>query len=550
MKLRHFFFAAMLIGGFAACSDEENLGGVDNGSSKVNAYMTLQIVGPQGMGTKTQGGPTQVGTAGENKISSVTVLLCNQTSKAVEHIYRITSGLEDINGGAGVRTPIFPTTTGTYDVYVIANEPSGFISQTDVITSKTINDISEKAMQDTYAKDNTFMMFNACHGTNQVAGATINITQSNDYDNPASCSTIQLDRLAVKITPSAAETVNIDKINGGISGSSDAEFASIQNVTLKGFKLLNGAIQANLQQKWSNATTDQGAQAPWLSILQTPDLAEGNSNGTPAGYYNHLSYYRLISYTSGDAGSSTEVDGDITYYNYTAAQDMYDNIPYYNASFNESQAISATNNPGPIYCMENNSTDDLNGNTTGLIFKWQVTLNENASDNIAGTNCFYAYDGKFYGKLSDLISVNQGIVAKVPGTDINAKIDVVENELQTAYATNTDTEKDAKQKAISDFRAKYKIKVYTEGIMYYTYFIKDQNYRDTSGDTDSHYYSVMRNTIYDLKVTALNGIGTDIPGGWNPDVDPEDPVDPTNVYMVVQATVNPWVVSSEDITLD
>ena len=48
MKLRHFFFAAMLIGGFAACSDEENLGGVDSGSSEVNAYMTLQIVGPQG----------------------------------------------------------------------------------------------------------------------------------------------------------------------------------------------------------------------------------------------------------------------------------------------------------------------------------------------------------------------------------------------------------------------------------------------------------------------------------------------------------------------
>ena len=60
----------------------------------------------------------------------------------------------------------------------------------------------------------------------------------------------------------------------------------------------------------------------------------------------------------------------------------------------------------------------------------------------------------------------------------------------------------------------------------------------------------MRNTIYDLTVTKLNRIGTDIPGGWTPDVDePTDPVDPTNVYMVVEAKVNDWVLSKEEIEL-
>ena len=116
-------------------------------------------------------------------------------------------------------------------------------------------------------------------------------------------------------------------------------------------------------------------------------------------------------------------------------------------------------------------------------------------------------------------------------------------ELKKAY-----DDADSREDGISAFRAKYKIKVYTEGIMYYTYFIQDQNY--VKDNQNNHYYAVMRNTIYDLTVSELVRIGTDIPGGWNPDVDPEDPVDPTNVYMVVQATVNPWVVSSEDITLD
>ena len=98
---------------------------------------------------------------------------------------------------------------------------------------------------------------------------------------------------------------------------------------------------------------------------------------------------------------------------------------------------------------------------------------------------------------------------------------------------------------------KYNIMVYKNGIMYYTWFIKDQNYIDSSiTETDKSYYSVMRNTIYDLTVKSLSRIGTDIPGGWNPNVDPDDPVVNKDVYMVVEAKVNDWVLSTEDIDLE
>ena len=107
------------------------------------------------------------------------------------------------------------------------------------------------------------------------------------------------------------------------------------------------------------------------------------------------------------------------------------------------------------------------------------------------------------------------------------------------------------EKALSDFRVKYNIMVYKNGIMYYTWFIKDQNYIDSSiTETDKSYYSVMRNTIYDLTVKSLSRIGTDIPGGWNPNVDPDDPVVNKDVYMVVEAKVNDWVLSTEDIVLE
>ena len=83
--------------------------------------------------------------------------------------------------------------------------------------------------------------------------------------------------------------------------------------------------------------------------------------------------------------------------------------------------------------------------------------------------------------------------------------------------------------------------------MYYLYFIKDQNY--CQGDPKATYYSVMRNTVYKLNITGLGGIGTDIPGGWDPDVVPEKPVDNYPLYMIVEVKANPWVISKEDIIL-
>ena len=128
----------------------------------------------------------------------------------------------------------------------------------------------------------------------------------------------------------------------------------------------------------------------------------------------------------------------------------------------------------------------------------------------------------------------------------------LENTVGDRPSTDDDqsTRLSDKETAISNFRVKYNIKVYTEGIMYYIYYIKDQNYKQGEDGEEEPYYSVMRNTIYGLTVEALGRIGTDIPGGWNPESDPEDPIDQTNVYMIVQVKVNPWVLSNENITLE
>lgn len=544
MKLKHFFYAGVFAVGIAACSDNEEIGNAQT-PTEANVYMTLQIVGPQGMNSRTTpelpptegtaSGDIEVGTSEENTILSVNVLLCDPKTHVVTHSYNIgSSALTSITNG--VRTPVIETSTGIYDVYVIANPTTDLQTITGDVTGKTIDQITEALMKSQYAANNKFLMFNECNGSDDTGGESIRIGKDNDYEHPATCSTIQLDRLAVKITSSVGQSVDISEITTG----DDAEFNAVQSVDLKGFKLLNGATKANLQQKWTATLSGQGSY-PWTNTLITPAMNAGSSTETSSAdeFYNHLSDFRTIS-------KSTSSTNNVDVYTYTEVEDLYGEIPYYNTASGQEKAA--------IYCMENNptyrssvTTDALNGNTTGLVYQWQVTLKADAGgDGKAGPNCFYAYDGNYYASLKALATAYPVVLNKVTGTTTEEKIAALEKEMNAAYTHTTD-----KQGEISKFRVKYNIKVYTDGIMYYTYYIKDQNYKqvEDSGQQPVNYYSVMRNTVYKLTVTKLQRIGTDIPGGWNPDKDPEDPVDPTNVYMVVEAQANPWVVSSEDITL-
>ena len=84
--------------------------------------------------------------------------------------------------------------------------------------------------------------------------------------------------------------------------------------------------------------------------------------------------------------------------------------------------------------------------------------------------------------------------------------------------------------------------------MYYTHYIEDQNYTALNGSAQELYHAVMRNTIYGLTIQSVMNIGDDVPGGWNPDVDPEEPIDVPN-YLQVECKVNPWVLSNYNVTL-
>lgn len=514
MKSKHLLWG--LVSAFAlslsACSSDDDSG--NSSSEKAQAYITLQLVGPQAVQSRTLPGEdgTETGTAEENKITKVQVLLCSSGSTTIDYVYPLT-GTALTETSTGALTKPFQVQTGNYDVYVVAN-PKTDLNVGDDVKNVVLDDVNMTTMKNNYAADNNFMMFSQCHGTDQVSGTSINITEANGYDNPATCAPIKLDRLPVKIKSTLDPSANIT----GVTSEADI----ITAVSLEGFKLLNGAKKTNLQQHWSAASTSQNTNItsnPWNNVLQVPSM--NGTTGTDFDYYNHITDFRSITATGTGANAT-----------FSVVKDLYDNVDAYGAS--------ATSD---IYCMENNptatgGTQAQVGNTTGLVYQIKATVP--TSDQKAGANCFYWYGTSYFATLEALERAYPAVFTSLGTTRTAA-----EGELTAAMAQSGDAQEDA----LSAFRVKYNIKVYKNGIMYYTYYIKDENYVNGAAAGLKPYYSVMRNTIYNLTVKALKRVGTDVPGGWNPEISSDDPVDQAKVYMVVEAEVNPWVLSNQDITL-
>lgn len=489
-------------------------------STAGNAYMTLRLVGSENMAnSRTQsvnGTPTtETGLPVENTISSANVYLCDPTTQAVQQIYSLTSA--DLNvSNDGVNTNPIKVVTGIYQVYVVANPGDLAINVGDDIKTKVFANIASNVFTSTYAgttAPGSFVMFNECNGTDDVAGVPIEITTDNGYTNPAKCTNnqpIKLDRLVSKIRTKYADDAAITGLQ------KQASF--ITSVAMDSYKLVNGIMETNLQQKWSekkaSAPTGTNVSQKWKNFLTTSEYTSDFAGK----YFNTLEAFRGVT-KNATTGA------------YEAVKDQYESVTNLHASAWQ-------------YAFENthaNTTDAqpeskaLRGNTTGLVYKFKCTVA--GSDEALGANTFYGYAGSYFKSLADINAKYPGYFkSKNNQADDAAALTKVTDELTAATTED----------ALSAFRIKYNIKVYKGGVMYYVHYIKDNNYVDAA---EQRYYSVMRNTIYDLTVKALELVGTDIPGGWEPGTDPENPVDNKDVYMVIDVKVNPWVLSTEDITL-
>ena len=318
---------------------------------------------------------------------------------------------------------------------------------------------------------------------------TVTITSANNKTtNPAVAETVYLDRLTAKVT--AAEDVSLT-INSNVKSG---DFASA-TAELNGILPVSAAKTMYIQQQWSD---------PAKLALSTPTTDRyGMINGSFA-------------------------SGEPTYADIQTSGGTYSSVAVSDLS---GKVVPVDK---PLYVLENLAESiPVWGSTTGVVFK--LTLDATGS----GTpSTFFGYN-----KNSEHFLSLAALQAQYPNAfDVfgNTNPDGTDNDAQNLA--------DAEALLASDvaaFRAQTKINVFEDGVMYYTYFIKDANYNN---------YGIYRNTWYQLQVTEVTNFGDDIPGGWNPDdptvnPDPTTPVDDEKLYIKVKLLVNKWVASVSTIHL-
>lgn len=231
------------------------------------------------------------------------------------------------------------------------------------------------------------------------------------------------------------------------------------------------------------------------NVLETPLPSYADLNNLPKDqYFYHYDQY--VTLTKDANGKITEIE-DLT------KGDLY--------TFS---TVYTTENRPTILTYDTNKLTAGRGETTGVIYK---AVTDNATT-------FYVYDGTTYPNFALLNAAHP--------EDL------------------TSLENDPAQ-----LRGKG-VKVYEDGVMYYTYYIKDNNPNYQYNNQD--YYGVFRNSIYRLNVNKISKIGDDVPGGSTVDPNPgpgtTDPTGPTNppidadeAYIEVTVDVNPWVLNLIDI---
>lgn len=195
--------------------------------------------------------------------------------------------------------------------------------------------------------------------------------------------------------------------------------------------------------------------------------------------------------------------------------------------WNNNGSIKFFGNQANYYILENSTDNDLNATTIYLSYKATLNNTEGADFN-DGT--FYRYDYKIYTSLQQIMD---DPTVEWPFREADGSIMTVENA-KKLFIDENGALKD--QAALASVREQYGLDIYEQGKMYYRVALVDEAYKAVP-------YSILRNTVYRLNVKNIYDLGRDVPNGPTPDDKDK------NYYLTCDVTVNPWVLSNQDVDL-
>ena len=164
---------------------------------------------------------------------------------------------------------------------------------------------------------------------------------------------------------------------------------------------------------------------------------------------------------------------------------------------------------------------------TTMYFEYTVALDEtkftDTPDCTDGT--FYRYNGNIYRSIAAIYAA----YADQPVLFGGKTSEALKGELKIT----ADGKIGATETELAKFREDNVIEVFREGKTYYSQVIKD-HWLTTN--------TIQRNTVYQLKVKNIFNVGADVPNGIP---DENKPM----YYLDVEVSVNPWVLSTQDVNL-
>lgn len=204
----------------------------------------------------------------------------------------------------------------------------------------------------------------------------------------------------------------------------------------------------------------------------------------------------------------------------------------YGDKFNNNGSLVNFGKAASNYVLENTTGDLKKATAVYLCYKANL---KTIADKDFEDGTFYRYDGKIYTSLQQIFDDSS---VEYPFVNATTDAKVAPAKAVKEIKNEDGTLKD--QATLAAFRKKYNIDVYEQGLMYYRVALDDQSYKFSSTNL---YYSILRNSIYKLKVDNVYDLGRDVPNGPTPD--DKKP----NYYLQCTVTVNQWVVSSQNVSL-
>lgn len=512
------------LGLFCSCSNEDEP--VNNNQQNEGAAYTqimINVASTSATRTTTSGetGSDVYGEDNEYTISDIRVVLADPVTNIAKYIYDPAMKDATNNGDDDkvIRvTKPFLVEAGEYNVYVLANYQDNQSNLSPIIANSTdmkqafsITNAAGLATTDKFFMTNSevskqTLVTSASGKEVDDAGQTMSSGEA------VNLLVIDIERVVSKVTFD-----NTDNQSFEVKSGND----KIASATLEGVSLINLNKKMYL-------------------------VKEKDETVSPTASWNGYFYVKDPNYDKTLTGAADETD-------------------WLSANFSQSSAETFVGpNTAKLYCPENtmgnNGVAQQNGQTTGVVYKVKYTPEATNGFSVLAKNGTDTYS-QIYTKLLDLsghdTDITETMFTTATGSDgsfyeyngfifKNLNAAILYYTIDKAASKSTD---DSNIGTINGSFASNKtstpadVHTYTGGYSYYTAWIK---HNPDGSHMEAGKFGTVRNHWYELKVTAIKGLGY-----YEPTFeDPKDPDEEAKANIQVEAKIKKWVLVKQDVTLE